>query len=232
MFLDIQKFLTLVQPITLFAVVSLIPLMLIKLSATWQIIEYKSTHVMVLLLNFFLLKSDLAYVYHICTPVRNGSWGHIKYFLSLLRPRYYLCGFPMKWIAPSFWAALVHFKSATGQNILWKILMTRLFSQSRAHCLHNYLNDSGTKSTFARITQMVPNSLDNCAPPSWFTVPSLFRQCFICCYSLKAWGWSCYFLLWEAVSLVLTSTHIRGVQSFAWSPAWLVTWSHQVFVSL
>lgn len=96
MILDIQKFLTLVQPITLFAVVSLIPLMLIKLSATRQIIEYKSTHVMVLLLSFFLLKSGLAYVHHICTPVRNGSWGHIKYSLGLLRPHYYLCGFPMK----------------------------------------------------------------------------------------------------------------------------------------
>lgn len=44
----------------------------------------------VLLLNFFPpLKQNLAYVYDMYIPVRNGSWGHIKFTQSIKIPLFF-----------------------------------------------------------------------------------------------------------------------------------------------
>lgn len=98
------------------------------------------------------------------------AYPHVKWFLGThIISVYYLpiilpVVLPVsRWLLNSFWASIVHSKNITGQNLQEKILMTRLLSQSGAHCLHNYLNDSSTKSVSARIIQMVPNSVDNCS---------------------------------------------------------------------
>ena len=133
----------------------------IKLSATCKELNITTCIESAFAEIFPSLKWDLAYVYHVSLCEMP--------LLGMCKIRSQSVEIPLlfMWLSHevnSFWATVVHFKSATGQNVLWKILMTRLLSQRRAHCLHNYLNDSDTKSAFARIIQMVLNSLDNCSP--------------------------------------------------------------------